>query len=145
MVGVFAYLLWYNQCMTISIEKVATALRHSWRDDTCYDASEWTPDNPARGQCVVSSLVINDYFQGDFQKYKVHGDVEETHYCNVLWGGVRVDSTGAQYDGLAVELRPVENNLKNYPTCRAKLLSDEATKARYDLLKSRVSDFLSKE
>ena len=131
--------------MSVSLKNVIDALHLSWREDTCFDASEWSPDNPARGQCVVSSLVINDYFKGDFQKYKVHGAVEETHYCNVLWDGVRVDVTGGQYSGLAVQLYPVENDLKGFTSCREKLLSNGTTNARYEILKSRVGDYLNQQ
>lgn len=130
--------------MTVLLEKVFEALQHSWRADTAYDASGWSEGNPARGQCVVSSLVINDYFKGDFQKYKVHGAVEETHYCNILPDGAYIDSTGKQYDGLIVSLHPIKYNLASFSTCREKLLSDIATNERYEILKSRVSDYLNK-
>jgi hypothetical protein len=125
--------------MTVLIEEVIEALRSSWSADTSYDAAEWTSDNPARGHCIVSSLILNDYFGGEFQKYKVHGDVTETHYANILWHGVCIDSTASQYDGLSVELRPVDVNLKGHSTCREKLLSDDATRMRYETLKARVS------
>lgn len=129
--------------MQITLEKVIEAPHNSWAADTAY-ADDWGKDNPARNQCVVSSLVINDYFNGDFQKYKVYGEIEETHYCNKLWGKALVDTTAQQYNGWRVQLNPVEMNLEGYKNCREKLLSNTDTHRKYLLLKSRVEEYLQK-
>lgn len=44
----------------ISINELTAALMASWVVDTAYDAADWSPENPARGQCVVLALVAQD-------------------------------------------------------------------------------------
>lgn len=132
----------YNHHMDLTLEKITKALQASWREDTCYESNDWSTDNPARGQCVVSCFVVNDYLGGSFQKYRVTGAVQEKHYCNILWNGVRVDTTLGQYDNLEVSLKPVEIDLKGYANCRAKLLSDGDTRRRYEILKAQVAAIL---
>lgn len=51
--------------MMINLTKIVEALEASWGADTTLDPSDWTADNLSRGQCIVSSLVIQDYFGGD--------------------------------------------------------------------------------
>lgn len=128
--------------MQPSLENIIEALHDSWTAETSYIPSVWSKDNPARGQCVVSSLVLNDYFEGDFQKYKVYGEVQETHYCNRLWGDTLVDSTGRQYDGFEIRLEPVEMDLDGHNDGREKLLFNPRTNKNYMILKSRVEQYL---
>lgn len=68
------------------------ALQESWSATTSYEADEnWNPENPARGQCVVSSLVVQDYFGGDIVRYAVIGEgIDETHYFNILDNGTLI-------------------------------------------------------
>ena len=129
--------------MNISLELVINALHKSWTKDTCYDRSDWSEDNPARGQCVVSSLVIQKYFGGELLRYKVTGAAtDETHYCNSLADGTLVDATASQYtQPMTFEALPV--NLKGYATVREKRLAEESTRSRYELLLSRVETVLS--
>lgn len=79
---------------TFTQTQLLNALRASWSADTAFDAGEWSPGNPARGQCLVLSLVVQDYLGGELMSYSVVGDgVDETHHCNVLPGGVLFDAT----------------------------------------------------
>ena len=74
--------------MLVTIESLIQALQGSWSAKTCFEASEWSLDNPARGQCVASSLVIQEFLGGGLMRYRVTGrDFKETHYCNVLPDG----------------------------------------------------------
>lgn len=130
--------------MQLTLKKFTDALRNSWTADTAFDASDWSEENPARGQCVVSALVVQDYFGGDLQRYEVSGDARETHYANLLDGGVILDATAAQYDDLNVQLTPTATKLKGSASIREKRLADESTRKRYELLKSRVAAFLAK-
>lgn len=121
-----------------SIQQLTQALHSSWGADTCFDTSEWTEGNAARGQCTVSSLIVQDYFGGELLRYQVNeGDLSEKHYCNVLDDGTVIDTTGSQYKN-PVNLRVKPVDLGEFTSVRNRCLSDENTKRRYELLKSRV-------
>jgi hypothetical protein len=73
----------------VSLHSLETAIRASWGLDTCdpTDASAWTPENPALGQCAVTALVVNDMFGGDLLEAEVHfpdGTRQGFHYWNRL-------------------------------------------------------------
>lgn len=124
--------------MRPSIEELIIALRKSWSADTSYSRSDWSVDNPARGQCVVSSLVVQKYFGGELLRYRVSGEgINETHYSNVLGDGTVLDTTASQYK------KPMTFNnelidLKGFASTREKRLSDPETRSRYEVLLSRV-------
>ena len=57
------------------IEQLTSALHSAWSAETGYaDIGAWNDQNPARGQCVTSSLVMQDYLGGDIIRYAVNGD-----------------------------------------------------------------------
>lgn len=121
------------------MDEIIFALRRSWAADTAFDASDWSAENPARGQCVVTALVVQDYLGGDLQRYEVAGDFAETHYTNVLSGGAILDVTASQYEGRKVHLTPTPTNLKGFSSIREKRLADSSTRMRYEILKARVA------
>ena len=123
----------------MDVERLIQAFRRSWQADTAFDASDWSEENPARGQCVVTALVVQDYLSGDLQRYDVSGDVTETHYANLLPGGAIFDATASQYDGRQVILTPTPTNLKGFSSVRDKRLADPSTRERYERLKQRVA------
>lgn len=99
--------------------------------------------NPARGQCLVSTLVVQDYFGGDLRRYDIKAsDFEETHYSNVLPSGAILDATAAQYTQ-PVQLTVTPINLKDYVTARERYLADPHTKTKYEQLKERVHRVLN--
>lgn len=127
---------------SFSLEDIIAALQASWDADTAFDDAEWSLDNPARGQCVVSCLVFQDFKGGELVRYKVTGDVTEKHYANRLPDGTIVDTSGAQYSGKYITLQPDEGSLGAFGSRREKLLAGGTTMQRYELLKSRVSEKL---
>lgn len=126
----------------LGLQTVVEALQASWSGETCHPDNQFTLDNPARGQCVVSSLVIQDYFGGDLRRYRtVYEGNEEMHYCNILPDGTIVDTTGSQYQTpVSLEVLPVE--LKGYATIREKRLAEDETRQRYELLSNLVGRWL---
>lgn len=128
-----------------SLEQLIKALQASWGIDTCFEASEWSRENPARGQCVVSSLVVQEFFEGDLLRYEVTNTVglHEMHYCNILPDGTILDTTGSQYkQPVTLKVKPVD--LKGYSSIRGKRLADELTRTRYQILLHRVNKELEK-
>lgn len=126
----------------ISDRQLEQAFIESWNEDTCVDSSVWSPDNPSRGQCVPTALIVQDVFGGELEKLRVSYDgVEESHYRNILPDGSVRDYTRKQYPTLQV-FRPTTVVLHKFHTIREKRLSDDDTRKRYELLKKRVDAFL---
>ncbi|HEX8141342.1 MAG TPA: hypothetical protein VF553_02025 [Pyrinomonadaceae bacterium] len=71
-------------------QAVQQALRLCWSRSS---SSLWSEDNPARGQCGVTALVVQDRFGGELLKTPV-GD--QCHFYNRI-GGVRYDFTAEQF------------------------------------------------
>jgi hypothetical protein len=126
-----------------SLQRLTAALHASWGPDTDLDPSRWSADNPARGQCVVSSLVVQDYYGGDFRRYRTHYEGHmEMHYCNILPDGTIIDTTASQYQTpVTLEILPID--LKGFATIRDKRLADDETSQRYEILKLRVAAYLA--
>lgn len=72
-------------------ENIEHALRRCWSLET---SSIWSEENPARGQCGVTALVIQDFFGGDILKTPVDG---LWHFYNRI-GMTRFDFTASQFD-----------------------------------------------
>jgi len=129
----------------LPLEHFVTALRSCWDEKTSFTPDEWTAKNPARGQCLVSSLAIQDYYGGDLKRYDVKAEnFTETHYCNILYGSITVDTTASQYTS-PVQLITSDVNLHGYATAREKYLADPQTKSQYELLKKRLEQALRLE
>jgi hypothetical protein len=82
-----------------TLSEIEDAIRASWGLDTADEDDGWTPDNPSRGQCDVTSLVVYDIFGGEILAAPVFRDgVQiEWHMWNRLPGGVEVDLTRDQF------------------------------------------------
>jgi hypothetical protein len=121
-----------------TLEQLAAAHEEAWGPDTAAPTVWWTPDNPARGQCVPTVLVVQYFFGGDLEKLATHHDGQpETHYRNVLPGGHVEDLTVQQYpQGQPMTASSVD--LRSFPSIREKRLSDLDTRRRYELLLGRV-------
>lgn len=77
--------------MSFDPDEVQSALRRAWSLST---ASQWTADNPAAGQCNVTSLLIHELFGGELLKTPLPaGD----HFYNRIEGR-RYDFTASQFD-----------------------------------------------
>jgi hypothetical protein len=77
--------------MSFDPDEIQSALRQAWSLST---ARQWTPTNPAAGQCNVTSLLIHELFGGELLKTPLPaGD----HFYNRI-GGRRYDFTASQFD-----------------------------------------------
>ena len=118
----------------MTIELLRPILRAAWDADTCdpHDLPDWRPGNPARGQCGVTALVVQDLLGGDLVLGEVVAGGKRTgyHYWNRLPGGHDVDLTAEQFHpgevvvGGEVRQRPPDAPRR----CRE----------QYELLRSRV-------
>ena len=85
-----------------TLPEIAAAVRGAWSVDTCdpVDVNEWSPENPARGQCGVTTLVLHDLLGGELLVAEVHyadGSRQGYHYWNRLPDGVEIDLTVEQF------------------------------------------------
>ena len=85
----------------IDLELLRPVLRAGWGRDTCdpHDLPDWRPDNPARGQCGVTALIVQELLGGDLILGEVFvGDAKVGHhYWNRLPDGRDVDLTADQF------------------------------------------------
>lgn len=85
----------------LNIDLLRPVVRAAWGPDTCEPdtAQEWGPDNPARAQCGVTALVVQDLLGGDLIHGEVHVDGAKVgnHYWNRLPDGTETDLTGDQF------------------------------------------------
>lgn len=86
---------------TLTLADIESAIRASWARDTCddVDVEDWSPDNPARGQCGVTALVLHDLLGGQIADAEVRDGerVQGRHSWLRTSGGVDVDLTREQF------------------------------------------------
>ena len=122
------------------LDELTKALRESWNTETSSWGDALPSDNPARGQCAVSALVMQDFLGGKLCAVQVDGDgIDETHYFNILDDGTVIDTTRQQYQNAAIRMTTlaIESD-----AIRQERLSDDGVKRRYDVLKSRVAQYI---
>lgn len=125
-----------------SVELLTAAVQASWTKATSADPSRWSEDNPSRGQCDVTSLVVVEYLGGDLQLAQVFLDGEqvEYHYWNQLTDGDVLDLTREQFtEGQRIgdpELMPHDLIRSKYPEAR------EDLRHRHAALRDAVSDLV---
>jgi hypothetical protein len=90
--------------------KIREALIRSW---SIKSSSLWTEANPARGQCGVTALVIQDHFGGEIRKSRLPDG--EWHYYNQI-NGRRFDFTDSQF--------PTLPTYEDRPSTRDEALAD---------------------
>ncbi|TDD41524.1 hypothetical protein E1263_42465 [Kribbella antibiotica] len=123
----------------VSTEELQILLRTAWGPDTCYPESsaEWRADNPARDQCGMTALVVQDVLGGELilGEVQVDGLRIGNHYWNRLPNGTEVDLTAEQFrpDELVVNgeavIRPPDAPRRH--------------RAQYELLRARVLQALA--
>jgi hypothetical protein len=95
----------------LTLRALEAAMRGSWSVDTCdpSDVATWTADEPARGQCAVTALVVRDFLGGQLLEAEVHfrnGSRQGFHYWNRL-GGVDIDLTREQFTSDEIVQEPI--------------------------------------
>jgi len=118
----------------VTVEMVRPLFAAAWGVDTCdpAEAPTWQPDNPSRGQCGVTSLVLQDLLGGELILAEVFVGDEKVgyHYWLRLPDDTEVDLTADQF---RPEERVVGGEVRHRPP-------DAPRRAReqYELLRSRV-------
>jgi len=83
----------------LTLGDLERAIEESWGRDTSDDPEEWSEDNPARGQCAVTSVLVRDLLGGEILIAGVlrGGERVERHAWNRLASGLSVDLTRSQF------------------------------------------------
>jgi hypothetical protein len=82
-----------------TLAEIEAAIRAAWGRDTSDDPDEWSEENPSRGQCAVTSLLVRELLGGDIVVANVVRDGRrvERHAWNRLASGVALDLTREQF------------------------------------------------
>lgn len=105
--------------MTISLEELAAALKRSWSIKT---SSKWLKANPARGQCSVTALTVQELLGGEIMKTNAEG---YWHFYNVI-DGKRLDFSESQFDTIL--------DYQDFPSSRTEALTDTTSEQYAELL-----------
>ena len=119
--------------MVLTLVELERAVRAAWGADTCApeDVPRWSPGNPARGQCGVTALVLQDLLGGDLVRGEVlvGGERVDFHWWNRV-GGVEVDLTREQFDasevvgpGVVVVRGPLRRMRAEYGLVRSRVFA----------------------
>ncbi|MFC0214144.1 kinase [Paenibacillus chartarius] len=108
------------------IAQLLSVLFKSW---SLASSSKWTAENPAKGQCGVTALVVNDLWGGEIVKTTV---ADDWHYYNNI-NGKRYDLTASQFSG-GIQYLDIASN-------REEAFND-TNEAQYSYLKQRVGMYL---
>ncbi len=65
-----------------------------WSKDTTYSdvAGEWTTENKALGQCLITTLIVNDLYSGEMVY-----DRKNSHFWNILPDKTEQDFSRSQF------------------------------------------------
>ncbi|MGP3690296.1 YunG family protein [Streptomyces sp. IBSNAI002] len=127
---------------TLLMSDIERAVRGSWSAETCTPEfrAHWTEDNPARDQCGVTAMVLNDLLGGELIRGEVHvnGERVDYHWWNRLGLGVEVDLTREQFG-------PEETVTGGIVIARPPETEWGRLREEYQLLRDRVMDKLARQ
>lgn len=122
----------------LNISALEQAIRDSWGEDTCDPVDlPWSADNPSRGQCGVTALVLHDLLAGDLvlAEVCVGGARVGVHWWNRLGENIEIDLTRDQF-------RPDETVLEGTVVKRPAGAPGHC-REQYETLRERVLQRLS--
>jgi GNAT superfamily N-acetyltransferase len=119
----------------VTLADLEAAIRASWGRDTSADPDEWTADNPSRGQCDATAVLIRSYLGGEILVADVLRDGRrlERHAWNRLPSGLTLDLTRDQFRA---------GDELGYPAAQEPMMLGDAP-ARHALLAKRVATALA--
>ncbi|MFI5532123.1 hypothetical protein ACIA8O_26670 [Kitasatospora sp. NPDC051853] len=121
------------------LSDIERAVRDSWSAETCTPEyrARWSDANPARDQCGVTAMVVNDLLGGELLRGEVlvGGERVDYHWWNLLGAGVEVDLTREQF-------APHELVTEGTVVPRPPLAEWRRLRPEYELLRTRVLERL---
>lgn len=112
----------------MNVKKLKENLLECYSKDLCYPKvqNEWNENNKCFGMCVITSLIVNDYFGGDICKIYVNGI---SHYFNLIENNI-IDLTSSQFD--------CDIDYNNYQILNREKILTTDTRNRYNSLKQKL-------
>jgi hypothetical protein len=121
---------------------IERAVRSSWSAETCTPEfrSRWSKENPARDQCGVTAMVLNDLLGGELIRGEVHvnGERVDYHWWNRLGMGLEIDLTREQFG-------PEEIVTEGMVIPRPPVTEWRRLRQEYELLRDRVLEKLDRQ
>lgn len=119
----------------MNINHLKELLYDSYTKELCDSKvkDNWNENNKCLGMCDITSLIINDYFNGNIGKIKIDGI---SYYFNIINDEI-IDLTSSQFNK--------KINYNNYELISRDSLLIDDTYNRYLILKERLIDKLLKE
>lgn len=122
---------------TLNLAEIEHVIRGAWCAETSFiraTAPPWHADNPSRGQCGTTSLVLQDLLGGELLVADVtdDGEPDGVHYWN-RFGPLEIDLTREQFgpqhalNEPTVVTRPPEGprkGIRQYELLRSKVFSE---------------------
>ena len=108
---------------------IESLLLQCWSSET---SSLWCQDNPARGQCDVTAIVINDFFGGEILKTFIDG---QPHFYNRI-DGINYDFTASQFQVLPEYLDLIADREEIFS-------SNSKVRQQYEILRDRFKKLLT--
>lgn len=124
----------------MDIKFLESALKKSWSKETCYPPTQkdWSSKNPAFGNCAITALIVQDYFDGELLYCKHY-----QHYWNRLPDGQEIDLTRSQFkEAGTVCADEIKSRVHVLESDSAK---QAATLKRYTLLENQVKALLNQK
>ncbi|MDP3966563.1 MAG: deaminase [archaeon] len=115
-------------------------LRKSWSKETTSDPKRWSEDNPAWGQCAVTSVLAQDVFGEEivWAEVALPNGEKISHYFN-SGGNFDEDFSKEQFPK-GTKIPVGVSKTKEFNSTREYVLSYEPTRIRYNLLKSNFKE-----
>ena len=126
------------ESVVATIDILTNAFKIAWSEDTSSNEN-WSSENSASGQCVVTACILQDYLSGEIlhTTATLLDGTTISHYFNRL-NGADIDLTKQQFPAGAV-FSEAKQKTKGFDSTREYCLSFPETYKRYELLKSRVT------
>ena len=120
----------------MEIEQLKQLLTWCWEKETCSPGlrNEWNEENPSLGQCAITALIVNDFFDGKIMRCMASSG---SHYYNLIDNEI-VDLTLEQFLGEIPQYEEGQERTREY------LLSNEDTKSRYKKLLYNLKQLMRK-
>jgi hypothetical protein len=113
-----------------TLQETEAAIRSAWGRETSDDPAEWSEENPARGQCAVTALLVRELLGGEILVANVLRDGRrvDRHAWNRLPSGLTLDLTREQFvngecfgEPAAEEPTLTNRNPERFATLRARV------------------------
>ncbi len=135
--------------MALPVIALQWLLRKSATRETSKTPELWTPENPLYGHCAVATVIAEDFLGGTTKRGVFPEEWRDklgypSHYWNVLPDGTAVDLSKSQFpqdfphDAFMQEEVGEEFSLD----VRSRILANEDTRQRYELLLERMKKLL---